>query len=108
MPAATSSSKLPAHREHALARLDRYLEAALRAHAFPGAVVAFGHADEAPTVRCYGHLAYEASAPVTPGTRYDLLCMTKPMSIASWRRSALIWPVSRSSPLSPLISGNSA
>ena len=83
MPAATSSSKLPAHREHALARLDRYLEAALRAHAFPGAVVAFGHADEAPTVRCYGHLAYEASAPVTPGTRYDLLCMTKPMSIGA-------------------------
>ncbi len=64
-------------------RLDRYLEAAIRAKAFPGAAVAFGRADEKTIVRCYGHLTYAGDRPVTPRTRYDVLCLTKPFGVGA-------------------------
>jgi CubicO group peptidase (beta-lactamase class C family) len=59
------------------------MEAAIRTRVFPGAAVAFGRADDEPFVRCYGHLAYGAAEPVTPQTRYDLLCLSKPLGVGA-------------------------
>jgi beta-N-acetylhexosaminidase len=61
-----------------LAELDRVMEEAVAARAFPGGVVAVGKDSALVHLRPYGRLAYEPwSSAVRPDTIYDLASLTK-------------------------------
>ncbi|HEV7502899.1 MAG TPA: serine hydrolase, partial [Vicinamibacteria bacterium] len=65
-------------RADGMAEVDRVLEAAVAAHAFPGAVVAVGKDGVLAHLQAFGHLSYDAdSAPARVDTMYDLASLTK-------------------------------
>jgi beta-glucosidase-like glycosyl hydrolase/CubicO group peptidase (beta-lactamase class C family) len=65
-------------RPDGLDELDRVLEAAVAARAFPGAVVAVGKDGILAHLKALGHLTYdEGAAPVETHTIYDLASLTK-------------------------------
>jgi CubicO group peptidase (beta-lactamase class C family) len=65
-------------RAGALAEVDRVVEAALEARAFPGAVAAVGRDGKLVHLRAYGRFGYEPDAPpVRTDTIYDLASLTK-------------------------------
>ena len=65
-------------RPDGFAELDRVLEAAVSARAFPGAVVAVGKDAALVHLKAFGHLSYdEGAAPVQTDTMYDLASLTK-------------------------------
>jgi CubicO group peptidase (beta-lactamase class C family) len=65
-------------RADGMAEVDGVLDAAVAAHAFPGAVVAVGKDGVLAHLRGYGHLSYDAgSPPARPDTMYDLASLTK-------------------------------
>src|SRR5262249_19702749 len=58
--------------------LDRVIEAAVAAHAFPGAVVAVGKDGLLAHLQAFGHLSYDEGSPaVQTDTMYDLASLTK-------------------------------
>jgi beta-N-acetylhexosaminidase len=65
-------------RPDGLAEVDRVLEAAVAARAFPGAVVAVGRHGTLAHLRAYGRLSYEPGSPPTrTDTIFDLASLTK-------------------------------
>src|SRR5205085_6853225 len=65
-------------RPDGMAEVDRVIEAAVAAHAFPGAVVAVGKDGVLAHLRAFGHLSYDpGAAPVRSDTMYDLASLTK-------------------------------
>jgi beta-N-acetylhexosaminidase len=65
-------------RPDGMAEVDRVLEAAVAAHAFPGAVVAVGKDGVLAHLKAFGRQSYDADAvPVTTDTMYDLASLTK-------------------------------
>jgi beta-N-acetylhexosaminidase len=65
-------------RPDGMAEVDRIVEAAVQARAFPGAVVAVGKDQALVHLRAYGRFSYEPwSSPVRPDTLYDLASLTK-------------------------------
>jgi beta-N-acetylhexosaminidase len=65
-------------RPDGFAELDRLLDEAVAARAFPGGVVAVGHRGQLAHLRAFGKLSYDAEAPaVQPDTLYDLASLTK-------------------------------
>ena len=65
-------------RPQGLSDVDRILEAAIAARAFPGAVLAVGRGAAPVHLRAFGRLTYDAGAPeVRTDTIYDLASLTK-------------------------------
>ncbi len=65
-------------RPDGMEELDRVLEAAVAARAFPGAVVAVGRAGVLAHLKAFGRLSYdEGASAATPDTIYDLASLTK-------------------------------
>jgi CubicO group peptidase (beta-lactamase class C family) len=65
-------------RPDGMAEVDRVIEAAVAARAFPGAVVAVGKDGVLAHLKALGHLSYDADAPaVQTDTLYDLASLTK-------------------------------
>jgi beta-N-acetylhexosaminidase len=65
-------------RADGFAEVDRVVEEAVAARAFPGAVLAVGHGSALAHLRAFGHLSYdEGAAPVRDDTMYDLASLTK-------------------------------
>ena len=65
-------------RPDGMAEVDRVIEAAVAAHAFPGAVVAVGKDGVLAHLKAFGHLSYDAdAASVQTDTLYDLASLTK-------------------------------
>jgi beta-N-acetylhexosaminidase len=65
-------------RPDGLAELDRVVEAAVAARAFPGGVVAVGREGVLAHLQAFGRLSYDPeAAPVRPDTMYDLASLTK-------------------------------
>lgn len=65
-------------RAEGLAEVDRLVEAAVGAKAFPGGVLAIGRQGGVAHLRAFGRLSYGEDAPlVRPDTLYDLASLTK-------------------------------
>jgi len=65
-------------RADGMAEVDHVIEAAVAAHAFPGAVVAVGKDGVLAHLQAFGRLSYDAdAAPVRTDTMYDLASLTK-------------------------------
>jgi beta-N-acetylhexosaminidase len=65
-------------RPDGMAELDRVIEAAVAARAFPGAVVAVGRDGVLAHLKAFGRLSYDPdAAAVRPDTIYDLASLTK-------------------------------
>ena len=65
-------------RPDGLAEVDRVVEAAVAAHAFPGAVLAVGKDGVLAHLQPFGRLSYDdEAAPVRADTMYDLASLTK-------------------------------
>jgi CubicO group peptidase (beta-lactamase class C family) len=65
-------------RPDGLQEVDRVVEAAVSAHAFPGAVLAVGKDGVLAHLQPFGHLSYDAdAASVRADTMYDLASLTK-------------------------------
>jgi CubicO group peptidase (beta-lactamase class C family) len=66
------------------------IEAAIRAHAFPGAVVEVGGREAVRWTRAFGTLTYAPDSPhVTLGTIYDLASLTKVIATATQAMRAI-------------------
>ncbi len=66
-----------------LARLDSTIEAAIRAHATPGAALAVGRHGQIVRLRGYGYLSWDGGEPVTDSTLYDIASLTKVVGTTS-------------------------
>jgi CubicO group peptidase (beta-lactamase class C family) len=74
----TAAPESAGFRPGGLADLDRVVEAAIAARAFPGAVVAVGRDGALVHLKAFGRLTYEPGAPsVRTDTLYDLASLTK-------------------------------
>ena len=71
----------------------------------PGAQVAVRHAGDGPTVVALGTLAGGDSAPVTPGTLYDLASLTKPLTALAAVRLAAAGALALDEPVGELWPG---
>jgi CubicO group peptidase (beta-lactamase class C family) len=61
-----------------LAQVDRLLESAVSARAFPGAILAIGRGGSLVRLRAFGRLSYDPGSPeVRTNTLYDLASLTK-------------------------------
>ncbi len=64
-------------RPDGMAEVDRVVEAAVAARAFPGAVLAVGKDGVLAHLQPFGRLSYDDDAPVRADTMYDLASLTK-------------------------------
>jgi CubicO group peptidase (beta-lactamase class C family) len=63
--------------------VDRLMARTMRAVGAAGATVAFGPVDAAPAVRAYGLADAETGAAMTPGARFRLASLSKPVTAAA-------------------------
>jgi CubicO group peptidase (beta-lactamase class C family) len=77
------ASLIAMSQDTAWASLQRYLEASVARHAFPGAVVAVGRRDTLLYLHAFGRLVYEQGGPVKARTVYDLASLTKVVGLTT-------------------------